>query len=573
MPRDLWGALVRIDDMRRFRSRFARAVAAAVAALCCFALAVPGARAKGFDTMSGIGGVAAPGSPYRFETLMPQHPKAGGRWTVVVRTDRGSGVGRWWRLGGSWMIPAAAYDGSPTGLSANGKLLILASFRYAYPRPDRWTTRFATVATGPHPRYRPGTGSTPLSRAPARRFVLDGDFRVLALSPTGATAYLAENVRPGYPGAYAIRAMNTSSGRLLPGALFDSRRPRHPLEGTPITALADRGWFYALYYDYDRHGAGRTVYLQALNTANGDVVTKVLPQLGWLSNPMMLKLRATDHGRVLLVRGRPAELERSKTLMSIETDGWAVGTRPVLRAAARAASFLAFAKTPRHRGGIGKWVGVVGRSAGGRPILLSELGDRRHPGRVLVFNCIHGDECAAKGLEPLHNGCPDQRANIYLVPNLDPDGYREGTRLNGDGVDLNRNFSVDWRPIGEPGDPEYSGPRAFSEPETRLAARIVRHLRPRVTIWFHQHAGPRPFVRAWGQSAPAGRLFARLADIPFRPMPWLDGTAPNWQNRRFPGASSYVVELPPGPLGQSLRLRLERAIDRVGRREAQVGEG
>ncbi|HET7509836.1 MAG TPA: M14 family zinc carboxypeptidase [Solirubrobacterales bacterium] len=534
----------------------------------CLALAAPGAQAKGFDTMGGLGGVAQAGSPYRFETLTPQHPKAGGRWTVVVRTDRRSGrVSRWWHLGGSWMIPAAAYDGSSTGLSANGKRLILASFRYAYPRPDRWTTRFAILATGPHPRYRPGTGSTPLSRAPAEHFVLDGDFRVLGLSPDGATAYLAENVRPGYPGSYAIRAMDTSSGRLLRGDLFDSRRLRLRLEATPITALAAPRRLYTLYY-----GRGRTVYLQALDTASGRVVTKALPPLHWFANPMMLKLLA-DRGRRLLVRGRPPELERSTTLMSIETGGFATSTRPALRNAVRAASFLAFTKTPRHRGGIGLWTGVVGRSANGRPILLRELGDRRHRGRVLVFGCIHGDECAAKGLEPLSNGCPDQHANIYLVPNLDPDGLAEATRLNGDGVDLNRNFSVDWRRIGKPGDPEYSGPQPFSEPETRLAERIVRYLRPRVTIWFHQHAGPHPFVRAWGASAPAGRLFARLAGIPFRLMPWLDGTAPNWQNRRFPGTSSYVVELPPGQLGPSLRLRLERAIDRVGRREAQVGEG
>lgn len=215
---------------------------------------------------------------------------------------------------------------------------------------------------------------------------------------------------------------------------------------------------------------------------------------------------------------------------------------------------------------------TIGRSSQGRAISLKEFGSDDSGTRALVFGCIHGDECAAKNLEPLSNGCPDQHANVYLVPDLDPDGLAEGTRLNGDGVDLNRNFSVDWRRIGRPGDPEYSGPQPFSEPETQLAGRIVRHLRPRVTIWFHQHTGPHPFVRAWGQSAHAGRLFARLAGIPFRLMPWMDGTAPNWQNRRFPGTSSYVVELPPGPLGRSLQRRLERAIDRVGRREARVGE-
>ncbi|HEU4598821.1 MAG TPA: M14 family zinc carboxypeptidase, partial [Solirubrobacterales bacterium] len=455
------------------------------------------------------------------------------------------------------------------GLSADGRRLVLSAFRYAYPRPHRWTTRLAILSTGPHPRQRPGTGSTPLERAPAARFVLRGDLRPLALSPDGARLYLAENVKPGYPGNYVIREMNASSGRLLPGVLFDSRWSHSGIEATPITALADGGRLFALYY-----GKRKTVYLQVLDTARRAVFTKPLPQLTGLPNPMMLKLRLdADRGR-LVVRGRPPELRRRAALLAIATHGFAVRARRVLRAAVAHARFLAFAKTPRHRsGGIGLWVGAVGRSAGGRPIVLKELGDRRHRGRVLVFGCVHGDECAARHLQPLGNaGCPDPETNIYLVPDLDPDGSAAGTRLNADGVDITRNFSVDWRPIGRRGDPEYSGPQPFSEPETRLAARIVRHLRPRVTIWFHQHNGPVPFVRAWGQSAPAGRLFARLAGIRFEPLPWLDGTAPNWQNRRFPGAASYVVELPPGPLAPDLRRRLERAIDRIGRREARVGE-
>ncbi|HET7121954.1 MAG TPA: M14 family zinc carboxypeptidase [Solirubrobacterales bacterium] len=547
--------------------RFTLAIATAVSAC---ALLSAGADAKGLDTTGAVGGVAAPGSPFRYQALMQPAPKAGNRWTTVLRIARNGGeVSRWWHLRGSWMVPAAAYDGSGTGISADGRRLVLAAFRYAYPRPSRWTTRLAILDTGPHPRRRPGTGSTPLSRAPVARFVLPGDLRPLALSPDGSRLYLAENVKPGYPGNYAIREMDTSSGRLLPGALFDSRWARSGIQAIPITALADGRRLYTLYY-----GRQETVYLQVLDTARRAVFTKPLPQLTGLPNPMMLTLRLGAHRQRLLVRGRPPELARRAALLSIATRGFAVHARPVLRRAVAAARFLAFAKTPQHRsGGIGLWVGVVGRSAGGRPILLKELGDRHHRGRVLVFGCIHGDECAARHLQPLGGaGCPDPDANIYLVPNLDPDGSAESTRLNGDGVDLNRNFSVGWRPIGGRGDPEYSGPQPFSEPETRLAARIVRHLRPRVTIWFHQHLGPRPFVRAWGQSVPAARRFARLAGIRFKRLPWLDGTAPHWQNRRFPGTSSYVVELPPGPLAPGLQRRLERAIDRIGRREAKVGE-
>ncbi|HEU4944349.1 MAG TPA: M14 family zinc carboxypeptidase [Solirubrobacterales bacterium] len=240
-------------------------------------------------------------------------------------------------------------------------------------------------------------------------------------------------------------------------------------------------------------------------------------------------------------------------------------------AASRAPSdvFLAFTRTPRRPGNVLARREVVGRSAAGRPIGLLQRGDPAIEGELLVFGCIHGDECAAAEIQPLSNGCPDPASEIFLVPNLNPDGTAAGSRLNDRGVDLNRNFPSSWRPIGQPGDPQHSGPRPFSEPETRLAARIVRALAPQVTIWFHQHSSPRPLVRAWGQSAPAARAFARLARVPFRLLPWPDGTAPNWQNHRFPGTSSFVVELPPGELGIDLGGRLERAVVRLARK---VGE-
>jgi protein MpaA len=197
---------------------------------------------------------------------------------------------------------------------------------------------------------------------------------------------------------------------------------------------------------------------------------------------------------------------------------------------------------------------VLGHSADGRPITataVNGVGGMASGGNgsaggpvILVFGCIHGDECdgmpAAE--QAVSSGCPPYGGGIVTVDNLDPDGSAVGTRLNGDGVDLNRNFGYDWRPAGVPGDLEYPGPAPFSEPETRIARRLIRALHPDVTIWFHQQADP--LVRAWGQSIPAARAYARLAGERFVPMPWMDGTAPNWQNHAFPGTASFVVELP-----------------------------
>jgi murein peptide amidase A len=226
---------------------------------------------------------------------------------------------------------------------------------------------------------------------------------------------------------------------------------------------------------------------------------------------------------------------------------------------------LAFAVTPRHPGNLLSRYEVFGRSAAESPIEVWQYGDPTWSGELLVFGCIHGDECGASAVKPLSNGCPDPSADIFVVPNLNPDGAAAHSRLNARGVDLNRNFASEWKPIGARGDLEYSGPTAFSEPESRLAARIIRALEPEATIWFHQHRGRRPFVRAWGQSTPGARRFARLARMPFRALRWPAGTAPNWQNHRFPGAASFVVELPQGRLQPAMKSRLTKALVRMGR--------
>jgi len=237
---------------------------------------------------------------------------------------------------------------------------------------------------------------------------------------------------------------------------------------------------------------------------------------------------------------------------------------PSPAASQNGAGLLAFAHTPRRPGNLLLREKTIGHSSAGRPIELRQLGDPAWSGELLVFGCIHGDECAASGVQPLTGGCPDPSADVFLVPSLDPDGTAAGSRLNARGVGLNRNFPAGWRASGRPGDLEYAGPRPFSEPETRLAARLVRALRPAATVWFHQYRGARPFVRAWGRSIAGARHFARLARMSFRAMRWPAGTGPNWQNHNFRG-SAFVVEMPRGELGPRLRERLGRAIVRMGR--------
>ncbi len=226
----------------------------------------------------------------------------------------------------------------------------------------------------------------------------------------------------------------------------------------------------------------------------------------------------------------------------------------MLRTLAAVLSVLALAGNPQPPG----QSVLLGRSALGRPIRAVRAGDPAAPAKVLVVGCIHGDECAGTAVTSLLAPGPvPAGVELWLVADLNPDGFAAGARQNGSGVDLNRNFPSGWRRGGLAWDPEYPGPAPASEPETRIAMRLVRRLRPRVTIWFHQ---PQALVRAWGQSVPVARRFARLAGLPFRRIPWLAGTAPNWQNHRFPGTSAFVVELPPGPLSARSAARYAQAV-------------
>jgi hypothetical protein len=54
--------------------------------------------------------------------------------------------------------------------------------------------------------------------------------------------------------------------------------------------------------------------------------------------------------------------------------------------------------------------------------------------------------------------------------------------------------------------------------------------------------------------------------VSFRPMPWPNGTAPNWQNHRFPGTASFVAEFPLGPLAPATVQRHARAVLRLAAR-------
>jgi murein peptide amidase A len=573
---DLWAVLARTPCMTRPRSVFAKLCPLALAVLFACAPAVEDAAGKGLGITAASRGVELPGSPYRYVTLnsgldvrMP---------TIVLRIDREKGrVDRWWRLRGRYYLPAAAYDLGGAGISRDGRTLVLQRFTKAYP-PRR--SRFAVLDTDVHLSH-PLPPGQERPRHAVRRIEIPGFYSLHAISPDGTTAYLTRHLIRGRSIArFELRALDLGTGQLLPGAVESLGQ----MEGLPITQAIsrDRRRVYTLYDGNTVYGDSDGVpFLLALDTEEMRMQRIELPQLRDRRTLFLTKLRFAAGGSRLVVFRRSPSQARPPTppLLAIDTETLAVsdvGTamaalgRRLMTAFAAAlpagdGSFLSFARTPRQPGNLLSRHKTVGHSSEGRPIGMWQVGDPRWSGELLVFGCVHGDECGARGIQPTTGGCPDPSADIYVVPSLNPDGERAGSRLNGRGVDLNRNFSSEWSPRESRGDPQYSGPKPFSEPETRLAARIIRNLRPEATIWFHQHWGSRPFVRAWGPSAPDARRFAGLARLPFRLMRWPAGTAPNWQNHELRGDSSFVVELPRGALDPAMETRLSRALVWMGR--------
>ncbi len=202
---------------------------------------------------------------------------------------------------------------------------------------------------------------------------------------------------------------------------------------------------------------------------------------------------------------------------------------------------------------------VIGRSVRGRAIVARVIGPHpphAAPRKLLLVGCIHGNECAGTAiLSALEHQRVPAGVQLWLVPQMNPDGTAADTRQNAHGVDLNRNFPFQWERVT---DPTYdSGPRPASEPETRAAMALIRRIRPAVTIWYHQHMD---LVDMAGGDRGVARRYAQLSGLAATCLGFLPGTAPSWSNHLLPGTTAFVVELPAGPVGPAALARHLRAV-------------
>lgn len=202
----------------------------------------------------------------------------------------------------------------------------------------------------------------------------------------------------------------------------------------------------------------------------------------------------------------------------------------------------------------------IGTSVQGRPITVYKFGSG--PSLVLYIANMEGNEQNSANL--LTKWIPNVDANpgkipsyrtIVIIPSINPDGYAADTRLNANGIDLNRNFpSNNWQtqvtePLGNGALTNDGGAIPLSEPESQALANYFETNKPRLTLTEHSH-GAIVEANDAGDSDALGEQYARIAS--YRAVPTYaignffaystTGAFEDWANNKF-GLPVLEIEL------------------------------
>jgi DNA-binding beta-propeller fold protein YncE len=280
--------------------RSSLAIAALASAVAALALAPLAARGDGLP-IPGVnakpGGIATRDGTVHYVTGSRRGK------TVVARIDWTTGkTTAWTRLAGAFSIPAVGLDGSPSGLSANGRVLAMIQPRRTFPQ-----------------------ASTHLVLLDARRLEvrqridLKGDFSFDAISPDGNRLYLIQYLSRHDPTHYAVRAYDVAAGRLDPQPIVDPTEPDEQMRGYPVTreASPDGRWQYTLY------SGTKMPFVHALDTARGRARCIDLPRMpgsvyrdALRINPDGSTLAVTNRSKAALATVDTATFKASKASSS-----------------------------------------------------------------------------------------------------------------------------------------------------------------------------------------------------------------------------------------------------------------
>lgn len=135
---------------------------------------------------------------------------------------------------------------------------------------------------------------------------------------------------------------------------------------------------------------------------------------------------------------------------------------------------------------------TLGKTVRGRDITAIVYGSGAK--RVLIFGGIHGDEqhttVLARALAVnINTETLPPNLTLVVVPDVNPDGLMLRTRVNANGVDINRNFpSRTWR-AEYVEQRHYPGAKPSSEPETRAVLSLLERYPPHLVVTLHAALG------------------------------------------------------------------------------------
>lgn len=143
---------------------------------------------------------------------------------------------------------------------------------------------------------------------------------------------------------------------------------------------------------------------------------------------------------------------------------------------------------------------------------------------LLFIGGVHGDE--PEGVF-LADSLLDWLKKVYqknnnlqihpwiLIPCLNPDGYAQNMRVNGNGVDLNRNFPAkDWSQDFKQ-ERYYPGTHPASEVETQALIELLQKTTPQLIIHFHSW---KPSIVYTGEAAlPLAKIFSTVSGYELQP--------------------------------------------------------